>query len=86
MAPNGQMKRQKGLDVITDQTKKKIKIKIFKPKSQPINSRREGCKINQGIPASIVPAGQSLQNHGSRVRYGMITTIIIKTAYRNQLF
>ncbi|GAI29556.1 unnamed protein product [marine sediment metagenome] len=76
MAPNGQMKRQKGLDVVTDQTKKKIKIKIFKPKSQPINSRREGCKINQGIPASIVPAGQSLQNHGSRRKYGIITTSV----------
>lgn len=86
MAPNGQMKRQKGLDVITDQTKKKIKMTIFNPKSQPINSRREGCIINQGIPASIVPTGHSFENQGSRVRYGIITTSIIKTAYRNQLF
>ena len=37
------------------------------------------------MPASSVPAGQSLQNHGSRVTYGIATTSTPSVTVRVQL-
>jgi hypothetical protein len=68
MAPRGQVVRQKGLTLTIIQMRKEKRMIILRTKRPPRDERRLGFNMRKGIPASNVPAGQSLVNQGSSVR------------------